>query len=239
MLPSGYSAVRPTGKPEGAGDAFSMGENKLRRSYVYFIQRGEGGAKTSSLKVGVSYDPEARVRQLQTGSSVALKLIHVIDAGSRPNSFALEKRIHSALKSCARHGEWFALTGIASRLVNSLSLTERKDDFWDCLSGKSKKKVSSPDNGRESGLVELVTRLKKVNPQCKESAYLLGFYAHQLGKDVKKNLFGWSDGPRPDNRDWWYMGYLDSMNGRSPMVNKLSLDELCPEKGASIEREID
>lgn len=239
MLPSGHSAVRPTRKLEGAGEAFLFGE-KVRKSYVYFITRNEGKKSAASLKVGVSYDPHERLKQLQTANAATLQLLHYIEAGSRQAAFDIEKRIHHALQSSYRRGEWFAITGATSRLVNALHDKGNKNDFWECLAGRStpkkrKARIEGEEVDASPGRVGLKRRIKTLSDipdACKESSYLMGFYSHQSNSGLESNPFGWGTGERPDNRDWWYLGYLDSNYGRRPMVTKswMDGDKTCPEK---------
>jgi hypothetical protein len=66
---------------------------------VYFIQ---GGGLT---KVGYASSPEGRLRGLQTGSPVSLRLVRVLDGTDRH-----EKDLHLQFARHHSHGEWFRLT---------------------------------------------------------------------------------------------------------------------------------
>lgn len=70
---------------------------------VYLIQSLEEGY----YKIGVSKNPKKRIKQLQTGNSSELKLIH-----SYPSEYAhkIEKAIHNLLKHCKKEGEWFDMS---------------------------------------------------------------------------------------------------------------------------------
>lgn len=68
--------------------------------YVYAIREKD----TGNIKLGISRDPEARLRQLQTGNSSELELV-----AHRPavNRFADERAIHANAATYRLKGEWF------------------------------------------------------------------------------------------------------------------------------------
>ena len=68
--------------------------------FVYLIQSLEEGY----YKIGVSKNPNKRLKQLQTGNSSQLKLIE-----SYPSEYAhkIEKTIHNFLSYAKKEGEWF------------------------------------------------------------------------------------------------------------------------------------
>lgn len=70
---------------------------------VYLIQSLEEGY----YKIGVSKNPNRRLKQLQTANSSELKLIH-----SYPSEYAnkIEKTIHNLFKYCKKEGEWFDMS---------------------------------------------------------------------------------------------------------------------------------
>lgn len=67
-------------------------------SFVYFIAH----AGTGRVKIGITGDPFRRLRQIQTHSPVALKIVGVL-----PNLEGLEREIHAHLSQTRLHGEWF------------------------------------------------------------------------------------------------------------------------------------
>ncbi len=67
--------------------------------FVYAIQE----CGTGHIKIGISKDPERRVKQLQTANSQELKLLHYVPA---PNRFQDEKLAHTQTPNHIR-GEWF------------------------------------------------------------------------------------------------------------------------------------
>lgn len=66
-------------------------------SQVYFATDGNG-----RVKIGLSVDPEGRLRGLQTGSGARITLI-----GSFKGSFSVEKALHERFASRRLVGEWF------------------------------------------------------------------------------------------------------------------------------------
>ncbi|MBK1642199.1 hypothetical protein CKO12_09970 [Chromatium okenii] len=67
--------------------------------FVYAIQECE----TGHIKIGISKDPERRVKQLQTANSQELRLLHYVPA---PNRFQDEQLAHTQTPNHIR-GEWF------------------------------------------------------------------------------------------------------------------------------------
>lgn len=83
---------------------------KKSKSYIYIISDGE------NIKVGVSKDPDHRIKQLQTGSVNKLELIEKYCVPA-DKVYKLEKICHTRLQSRYRkRGEWF-----------------RKPNVWDLI----------------------------------------------------------------------------------------------------------
>ena len=64
---------------------------------IYFVQAPNG-----LFKIGKSKDPKRRLKELQVGSPVILKLIRTIKGG-----IFLENILHIYFKHLRKHGEWF------------------------------------------------------------------------------------------------------------------------------------
>jgi predicted GIY-YIG superfamily endonuclease len=79
---------------------------------VYLIKENEH----STYKIGVSINPEKRLKQLQTGNSSELSLIH-----SYPSTYAnkIEKTLQRKYSLEKTNGEWFQLS-----LENELQFLE-------------------------------------------------------------------------------------------------------------------
>ncbi len=66
---------------------------------LYFIQMIE---EPYHFKIGRAKDPNKRLKQLQTGSAIKLKLVHIFEGlGNK------EKMLHEELKPWRLEGEWF------------------------------------------------------------------------------------------------------------------------------------
>jgi hypothetical protein len=67
---------------------------------LYFIQMAEA---PYHFKIGRAKDPNKRLKQLQTGSSIKLKLVHIFKGlGNK------EKMLHEELRRWRLEGEWFS-----------------------------------------------------------------------------------------------------------------------------------
>ena len=75
--------------------------------YVYLIQSGD--MKISPVKVGYSKNPEARLKQLQTGNPVELKLIMKLICDDENHARNLEKSLHEMLSTQNVYLEWYKL----------------------------------------------------------------------------------------------------------------------------------
>ncbi|HHZ70476.1 MAG TPA: GIY-YIG nuclease family protein [Flavobacteriales bacterium] len=73
--------------------------------YVYIIQSGK--TKKSPVKIGMSDDPEKRIKQLQTGNPQVLRIIISIKCNSRKRAFELERTLHRMLSRNNILNEWF------------------------------------------------------------------------------------------------------------------------------------
>lgn len=71
------------------------------QEYVYFVRSGTHGP----IKIGRAVDPHERLRQLQTGSPVELRLL-----GTIPGGVDLEAALHDLLGDSRLRGEWFRPT---------------------------------------------------------------------------------------------------------------------------------
>lgn len=71
-----------------------------KQGFVYLIEATD----TKVVKIGFSLTPQKRLAQLQTGSSVPLRMI-----GAWPGSLDLERKLHERLSAFRVAGEWFYL----------------------------------------------------------------------------------------------------------------------------------
>jgi len=92
---------------------------------LYIIQSSKNGA----FKVGISKEPNKRLRQLQTGSPYRLKMILILKEKSY-----LEKTLHETLRSFRLgnfKGEWFSYEAFPSLPDWIYSMLDLEDiDCW-------------------------------------------------------------------------------------------------------------
>jgi len=77
--------------------------------HVYFIQ-AFGQRDLVRIKIGRAQSPEDRLRRLQTGSPVELKLLGKILCQSDEHAKKVEKLAHDIFHKQRRRGEWFHLS---------------------------------------------------------------------------------------------------------------------------------
>jgi len=87
---------------------------------VYFIRAGSDGP----VKIGTAANPTNRMRELQTGSSLPLHLLRVVD-GNRET----ESAYHARFEQHAIHGEWFSYTPEMDSLVIPYRPSESKPEY--------------------------------------------------------------------------------------------------------------
>lgn len=76
-------------------------QDSRNRQYVYVIENTNNGA----VKIGVAHDPEARLKQLQTGSVDELRIAYTSYLCS--NAFQVESFMHQYFADCHIRGEWY------------------------------------------------------------------------------------------------------------------------------------
>jgi len=98
-------------------------DNNYQNEYLYIIHNSE------YYKIGISSDPENRLKALQTSSPYELKLIKVYEC---KNSNKIESLIHAKLKHKNIRGEWFDLSNDDIKeidiLIKSIIDKEATDD---------------------------------------------------------------------------------------------------------------
>lgn len=67
--------------------------------FIYFIQ---SGGERGPVKIGITGDPQLRLKRLQTGSAEPLKLL-----GTVKGDEAMERAYHTRLAAHCVRGEWF------------------------------------------------------------------------------------------------------------------------------------
>jgi hypothetical protein len=69
-------------------------------SFIYLIKNTE----ESHYKIGVGKNPTNRLKQLQTGSSSELVIVHTFETDI---PYVIEKTLHRQFSHKRKHGEWF------------------------------------------------------------------------------------------------------------------------------------
>lgn len=77
--------------------------------HVYVIASFNIDGSPGPIKVGLSDNPKARLRQLQTGSPFRMELVAVFSFPNREIARAVEAAFHQAQKKWKTSGEWFDL----------------------------------------------------------------------------------------------------------------------------------
>lgn len=98
--------------------------------FLYVIAASPAGP----VKLGVSNDPERRLRQLQTGHAERLHLFHTEPVDSE-RSRLFERLLHRDINHHRQHGEWFRLTAEAAILHVQFTIIEYdlEPDLQHCL----------------------------------------------------------------------------------------------------------
>jgi hypothetical protein len=90
--------------------------NAIAKCAVYIIAGGEHS------KVGVSNDPDKRLKQLQTGNPTNLFIHEKFWFKSENKARQVEQQAHKALKKHRQAGEWFSISPVeAERVVRGIS----------------------------------------------------------------------------------------------------------------------
>lgn len=71
--------------------------------FIYLIKAEE----SSRYKIGISKNPQNRLRQLQTGNSEKLDIIHIFESAIAKK---VESALHNTYGSLRKSGEWFELS---------------------------------------------------------------------------------------------------------------------------------
>jgi predicted GIY-YIG superfamily endonuclease len=78
--------------------------NPAQPSYLYLIAAG-----SHHVKIGISDNPSARLRELQTAHYERLQLTCTVECKDRTSAFALEKALHKWYAECRSSNEWFEI----------------------------------------------------------------------------------------------------------------------------------
>ena len=87
---------------------------KQDKRRIYFI----ADSQRSMIKIGIARDPDARFRDLQNSSPIALALL-----GSMPGDRTHEAELHQRFSDFRLHGEWFKFAPEILAYLATLQLT--------------------------------------------------------------------------------------------------------------------
>lgn len=73
--------------------------------YIYVIQQKD----TNNYKIGVSSNPDKRLRELQVANAMELILFKTVKVSDKINAFKIEAILHCYFKRLNQQGEWFLL----------------------------------------------------------------------------------------------------------------------------------
>lgn len=88
-------------------------ETKIHSAYVYLIQ----AVGTNYYKIGISTNPQARLKALQAQSPHKLVLIA---CQMNYDAWRFEQSLHSRFSSCRTQGEWFHLSAVEAEAITEL-----------------------------------------------------------------------------------------------------------------------
>lgn len=95
----------------------------MEKTFLYIISNGEG-----AIKVGLSKNPDKRVKQLQTGNENHLSLLFYEEFECpRKKVFKIEKMVHRdlATRCKKRVGEWFYLDTLEIEQIKNTIIWHR------------------------------------------------------------------------------------------------------------------
>ena len=96
--------------------SYNVQSVNCRKPGIYFVQAEDGGL----IKIGWSIDCEHRLRDMQIGSPVRLKLLVIV-----PGNRKRERQLHQHWAHLRAHGEWFRP---APELLESIAHSQRLMD---------------------------------------------------------------------------------------------------------------
>ena len=107
-----------------------------RIGYIYVIAGGD------LLKIGRSWAPGGRVREMQTGSPVELRLVHEVPVPGK-TAPKVERRAHRILQDFHVRGEWYRCTDIEAvaaitDAVSAFSIKRVTKDQVDDMLGRQR-----------------------------------------------------------------------------------------------------
>lgn len=88
-------------------------------SYIYIISTAKH--EDGPVKIGISDNPDKRLKQIQTGYPEKIEIKHLEEFKTRKKTFELERLLHKDFSIYRSHGEWFNMT--VKEAINYLTFT--------------------------------------------------------------------------------------------------------------------
>lgn len=95
----------------------------MKKNYVYMILE-TGVVMDACLKIGFSYKPESRLKEMQVGNPRPLKMAAKLGPFSEAQAVDIERKLHRVFKKYHVRGEWFD-----AECLNRMDMVERYDNF--------------------------------------------------------------------------------------------------------------
>jgi len=95
-----------------------------KTAYIYLAQQ----VGSNLYKIGSSYDPDSRIKQLQTANGEKIQLIETFETSYK---FKLEKSLHRKFIQHQTLGEWFALR--EEDVLNFIKICKIQEDYFNLL----------------------------------------------------------------------------------------------------------
>lgn len=122
---------------------------------VYFLSHGD------LVKIGKSSDPGARVKALQTGAFLRVRLLAVADIASNAQSYEIERQLHEQFAWSRKRGEFFAFSRPLRELIAAVAAGV---DVRDAMA------LCSKECRRLSNKANLLRASKRTTPPVAENA---------------------------------------------------------------------
>jgi len=156
--------------------------------FVYLMQSGT--KKTDPIKVGYSQEPETRLKQLQTGNPIPLKLIMKIKCDDEKHARRLEKSLHEMLSTQNVFLEWYTLKGSHIRkMLTAFANNEEFDQVEHCenLTHYSRMPAKNKINKKYKNLKKHVVEMEIATAKRREELkFVYGYIYNEFGVSTKE-----------------------------------------------------
>jgi ribosomal protein S25/predicted GIY-YIG superfamily endonuclease len=143
-------------------------KSNMKGWYIYLISAGN-----NNFKIGIAIDPYKRLRVLNSGNPVKLKLLLSVYLCTQDNAIEIEKNVHKELGNHRRkNGEWFTLSAFDLRALTNYLMGSMVIDYEKMESNKSvEKQDKTNENINDNELFDKAKNL--INIEGRASSSLL------------------------------------------------------------------